>query len=644
MPRGHASSDRLVLIGVVVTSVGGFVLLNLYLHCGVRVGWLEAIVPRLGSARRTGQRAATLIVDGDTPKRGCLVISPHAMRLIDSRRLRGPSLGTRVPAAVAEVALDGVDSDRALASWHRWVRAAAEAVKRPELGKGAHARIFLGGLALLIPAPIDVLLPAADLNEWAIEAARRELLGRRVVLSRDAGRRLRRRFHDAEHPSLLALEAAARAHGAPFLWDDDEVTLGLGKHARSFEMDALPSPASIDWESVGRIPVALVTGTNGKTTTTRWVARMAKHAGLLPGNSSTDGVTIDERIEEAGDWTGAEAARRVLRDPRVELAILETARGGILRRGLALDGYDAALITHVDADHLGEFGVYDVDTMAATKAVVGHAVSAKGKVVVPADDERLALHWPQWAAEPVLFCEDPSHPRISAQLAEGRHAFVVSDGRIVHRSLGAEVPLIALTEVPLTFGGLARHNVKNALAACALAWSLGIDRKAVIQGLRSFGQNTSDNPGRGELHALPSGARLLLDFGHNPAALTDLLSLARSLSKGRCVLVTTLAGDRTDDAHAAYARALRAAGADRVVVWETESLLRGRPTGGTVATLSSALSAAGYGEDDIDTGDGEIDAIRRAAASANDADVIVATPHMARMPIAELLAALGSQT
>ena len=253
-------------------------------------------------------------------------------------------------------------------------------MKRPELGKGAHARIFLGGLALLIPAPIDVLLPAADLNEWAIDAARRELLGRRVVLSRESGRRLRRRFHDAEHPALIAIESAARAHGAQCLWDDDEVTLGLGKHARSFDMDALPSPSSIDWDAVGRIPVALVTGTNGKTTTTRWVARMAKHAGLVPGNSSTDGVTIDERIEETGDWTGAEASRRVLRDPRVELAILETARGGILRRGLAIDGYDAALITHVNADHLGEFGVFDVDTMAATKAVVASTQSPHRQV------------------------------------------------------------------------------------------------------------------------------------------------------------------------------------------------------------------------------------------------------------------------
>ncbi len=176
--------------------------------------------------------------------------------------------------------------------------------------------------------------------------------------------------------------------------------------------------------------------------------------------------------------------------------------------------------------------------------------------------------------------------------------------------------------------------------------ALGIDRKAVILGLRSFGSKGSDNPGRGELHPLPSGARLLLDFGHNPAALTELLALARSLSRpgGRCVLVTTLAGDRSDDAHGTYARALRSAGADRVEVWESASLLRGRATGETLTTLSRALADAGFDPSDIHAEGDELDAIRRAVAGAKVGDVVVATPHLARLPLAQLLAETSGQT
>ena len=566
------------------------------------------------------------------------------MHVLDSRRLRGPSLGTRVPAAVAEVAFDssverGDDRASFETRWRRCLLRAAAAVKRPELARDAHVRPFAGGLALLVPAPIDVLLAVADLNEWAIEAAEKERSGKRVVLSREVTRRLSRNFVEQARPALVALETAARARGAPFLSDDDEVILGLGKHARRFAMHALPRPSEIDWDAAGRIPVAFVTGTNGKTTTTRLVARMAKCAGLVPGNSSTDGVTIDERIEETGDWTGAEAARRVLSDPRVEVAILETARGGILRRGLAIDGVDAALITNVAADHLGEYGVHDVDTMAETKAVVGHAVRPGGYVILPADDAHLDRFIDGFVAETVLFARDPAHPRITSHLAAGKHVFVISEGRVVHRSRSTEDVLVSIDEPPITFGGHAPHNVKNVLAACALGWAMGISREGILGGLSSFGRASGDNPGRGELVTVPSGTRLLLDFGHNPPAIRDLLALGRRLAPApaQIVLTTTLAGDRSDEAFLAYARAIREAGADRVIVWEKESLYRGRRAKETQALLTASLRSAGFAPSSLSETEDEPSAIRAALAAAAPLDLVVATPNLARLPLEELL-------
>lgn len=559
------------------------------------------------------------------------------MRVLDSRRLRGPSLGTRVPAAVAEVALEGLDASRFEASWRRFLARGAEALKRPELARGV-VRAFPGGLALLVPAPLDVLLAAADLNEWALDAASKDLAGKRVVLSREVTRKLTRRFAEEERPALVALEAAARAHDAPFLSDDDEVTLGLGKHARTFPIDALPAPSAVDWGLAGRIPVAFITGTNGKTTTTRLLARMVKCSGRVPGNSSTDGVTIDEHIEESGDWTGAEAARKVLRDPRVDVALLETARGGILRRGLAIDGVDAALITNVSADHLGEYGVLDVATMAEAKCVVGHAVRRGGYVVLPADDEHLARFIDGFVAETVLFCADATHPRITAHLAAGKHVFVLSEGRVVHRSRGTDEVLAAIEDVPITFGGRAPHNVKNLVAASALAWALGISRQASIEGAAQFGRAPSDNPGRGELHVLKSGTRLFLDFGHNPSAITDLLALGRSLAgEGQITLTTTIAGDRTDEAFGAYAQAIFDAGAQRVIVWEKESLYRGRAENETRTLLVQALIDAGFDASAVSEAEDEPSAIRTAVASAGPSDLVIAAPHLARMPIDALI-------
>src|SRR6185312_1711714 len=150
-------------------------------------------------------------------------------------------------------------------------------------------------------------------------------------------------------PGLVAIERAARAHRVPFLFDDASVTLGHAARSRTYALGAIPK--TIPWTSLGAIPAALVTGTNGKTPTTRMVARIAKHAGLVPGNTSSDGTAIDEVIVDPGDNTGGESARAVLRDSRVQIAILETARGGLLRRGLAVTNVDAALITNVSADH-----------------------------------------------------------------------------------------------------------------------------------------------------------------------------------------------------------------------------------------------------------------------------------------------------
>lgn len=562
------------------------------------------------------------------------------MRLGDSRRLRGPNLQSREPLGIAEVFLDEGETHAQVEE--AFAAALGEVSDAAGLsGLELVVRRFPGGLVFGLAAPIDLLLVAADVVEWcALEAADR--LARRE--SREAVTEARARFQrsvrEDEHLELRALEAEARRRGVPFVWDDEEVTLGLGARGKTYAMRSLPDAASFDWSSVGRIPVAMITGTNGKTTTCRLVARMAKLAGHVVGHTSSDGVVVDDAWVERGDWTGSEAARLVLRRPDVTFAVLETARGGVLRRGLALARCDAALITNVTDDHLGEFGVMDVATLAATKAVVGQAVREGGVVVLPADDAQLTPRAETFAARRVLFAPSAEVPAMAAHLAKGGEGYVVEGGAIVrivgtHRDL-----LLPVADVPITFGGAAPHNVRNALGAAALGLSLGLPREAVVEALRTFGLQPTDNPGRGESLVLANGVRVLLDFGHNPAGLEELYALARSLAPppARITAVVTQGGDRSDEDLRALAATAARGGATRAVVWESEPLLRGREAGVIAAELRRGFERAGVRPDDVQHADGAAAAVAKALACAADGDLVVIAPFVEREAVRRALA------
>jgi cyanophycin synthetase len=425
----------------------------------------------------------------------------------------------------------------------------------------------------------------------------------------------------------------------PFLWDDDLVTLGMARAAKSYPMNELPPPSKVPWARLGSIPVALVTGTNGKTTTSRLVARMAKLAGLVAGSTSTDGIAVDGRVVEAGDWTGAEAARNVLRRREVEIAILETARGGILRRGLGVDACDAALVTNVASDHLGEFGVADLSTMARAKAVVAMAVRKGGSVVLNADDRRLMALAPEIRAKVVLFGLTAN--RVArAHLRTGGVAFFRSDGWLVRATRGREIRLARVDEVPLAFGGAAVHNVANALAAAALAHALRLPDAAVKEALRTFGAHAEDNPGRGHYQKLASGVGVLLDFGHNAAGLRPLFGLARSLlgPGGRLLVVATQPGDRTEADFAAFAREIARVQPRLVVVWESEHYLRGRQPGEVLGVLRRALLEEGMARAALATAKGgEVPAVDHALRAARPGDVVVVAPQIDREGVKRVL-------
>ncbi len=328
------------------------------------------------------------------------------------------------------------------------------------------------------------------------------------------------------------------------------------------------------------IPVVAITGTNGKTTTARMIGHVARRAGLSVGWSSTDGVYIDGELIEAGDFSGPGGAGRVLRQPGVELAVTETARGGILRRGIGVAYNDVSIVTNISSDHLGLDGIDTLDQLAEVKAVVTKITKPDGWCVLNADDPRTFAMRLGTTAQIWVFTRDPDSPSGRSVLSEGGRVTTLLDGWISVLKGGEDpLPVIHVVEVPMTLAGLSRVNVENALAVTSASLALGFTVDQVAEGLRSFdpGEN---NPGRMNIWsvAVASGMiSVVIDLAHNEAGLEALLEIMNGIrpSHGRLLLGVGTAGDRSDEVFVQLGE-IAALGADVIEIVHKAKYLRGR--------------------------------------------------------------------
>ncbi len=390
-----------------------------------------------------------------------------------------------------------------------------------------------------------------------------------------------------------------------------------------------------------RIPVASVTGTNGKTTVTRMLAHLAMTAGLHTGWTNTDGIYLQGELVEAGDWSGPGGARRVLAERGLQLAVLETARGGMLLRGMGVAHNDVSVVTNVSADHLGLQGIDTLDQLAEVKAVVVGVTRARGWAVLNADDPRCFAMRTQSKAKPWVFSLDPASPSLRTALDEGGRGVTVLDGDVVVLLPGAEPDhLLPITDVPMTLAGLSLHNVANALAATAAGLGLGLPRTAVVEGLRTFQPDTVHNPGRMNLFDA-GGVTVIVDLAHNEAGLEALIHVMNGLrpAGSRTRLVLGIAGDRQDEVLLAVA-AMAARGVDDVVIGHKERYLRGRTTAEMAALYRAG--AADVGVTDLEELATELDGLRTLLARSAPGDVVAVMCHAQREEIYAWLEAAGA--
>ena len=567
----------------------------------------------------------------------------------DSRRLTGSNLYFDGAGAVLET-IGVVVDDVLLDGW----RVRAELACRA-LGWGDAplvVRCHASGAALAFEAPIDQLFSATEVNEWAwlatlatahVVDSGLHAPGHPAAWDEASALHTLRAFAAAERrPELLVLVQAAEVRGFTMLIDDDVFSIGEGTGVRSWPLNELPAIDAVPWTALHDIPVALVTGSNGKTTTVRLLAAMAQAHGWHAGYSCTDGVFVDGRAIDSGDFSGPAGAREVLRQPQVEAALLETARGGILRRGLAVQRANVAVVTNVSDDHFGEYGIHDLDGLAAVKLTVAHVLSADGLLVLNADDAVLVAQAAELSVPLGWFALDDAHPLLRARREQRGSTCGVRDGHLhlFHQGVDRELGVIA--QMPLSFAGSAGYNIANIAAASLAAAALGIPAETIAGVLARFGSAHADNPGRLQ-HWRFGTLQVFVDYAHNPEGLRGLLGVATtSLGHGRLGLVLGQAGNREDADIRELAMVAAAFHPRRVVLKDIEGFMRGRTAGEVASILRDALLHQHVPATALVECLDELDAVRGLLAWAHDGDVLVLPTHgaQARQAVVALLDSL----
>ncbi|MDB4881305.1 MAG: cphA [Gemmatimonadetes bacterium] len=398
---------------------------------------------------------------------------------------------------------------------------------------------------------------------------------------------------------------------SPEIWMHTHPDSGIARDVPGAILDMLYPPGAPT-----TIPVIAVTGTNGKTTTTRLIAHLFRDVGHTVGFTTTDGVYFQEHQLMEGDLTGPFAANIILSHPDVEVAVLETARGGILRAGLGFDACDVGVVLNVTADHLGLGGIDTVEQLADVKAVIAAVVKPSGHTVLNADDPFSFAMRERTPGRVVLFTTRPpaESPHVKEHLELGGIAARVErdehdEEQLVIRVGEERHVLASLREVPLTFGGAARFQVGNILAASAVAYVQGMSAEQIRRGLLGFVPSAARTPGRLNVFETSLG-RVIIDYAHNAAAIAGLLDFVVQLPAEHRMAILSVPGDRRDeDLREIGALAARM---DYVIFKEHERYRRGREPGEAARMLAEGLLATGFPAERVAHFDDERDAVAHA--------------------------------
>jgi len=566
------------------------------------------------------------------------------VRLIETRLLEGPNVYRLEPVVKLEVA---VGRRR---SWYG------------QRDPGRHALVHLGA---------DV--PARD---WPNDVAAVGAWIRRLRSEHGEGRR-GLAVHRSSDPGHWIIT---------FPWIGLERSLTLTEAALSLaERDVSPSPTAHltgnqerivarwmariaeagttapSWvrDADRHVPIVSISGTNGKTTVTRLITHILLLAGRKVGTTTSDGVLVDERMVDPGDWTGPGGAHQILSRSDVDVAVLETARGGMVLRGVGYESNDASVLTNVSSDHLDLQGIHTLPELAEVKSTVCRITKPDGWVVLNGDDPYVAAVARRVRAQVAYFSLQPDGGSaiVRRHVQRGGRAYLVRDGSLVEADSLRVTEIAQIRGIPITIGGLARHNVANALAAAGGARAMGASIAEVAHGLTDFRPDADRSPGRLNLFRL--GAKVIIvDYAHNEAGIAAVLDVAEGIAggaAGRAAPITVIigtAGDRPDDTLRGIGR-IAAERAQRVAVKQASRHLRGRTPESLVGEFLTGIAAGGGDPAAVPIYESETAALRAEMNGGADsgttgmrpdaARVIVLMCHSERDQVFDLLDELGAR-
>lgn len=535
-----------------------------------------------------------------------------------SRRLVGPNLFFKETGTVLDVPLIE-NRDELTKLFYQEANKFLPALGWEEI-KIVH-KFFNNGVRFAFISPVDITMPACDVIDfvWAsarqgfetgtfktIEVAKKELI---PIIDEDKNIVYRRLYELAKSKGLNAFR------------DKNKAFIGSGTGCYEFDLDN-DSIDSINWENIYDIPAIIVTGTNGKTTTVRLTDYICRVAGKLTGYTSTDWVKVNDELIDEGDYSGPTGHQFVLTNKKVEVALLESARGGLLKRGLIESFVNAAAVTNVSADHLGEDGIETVAELAEAKSIVFRTMGEGSHAVINLDNSYMKERFDKLNCAKIVVTQNPEAHDMKYYLAKADYACIVEDGNFVWVDGDTKTNLLAVAEAPLTVKGFAKHNIENAMIAISLSFKLGVDFVDITRALKSYKNDTKVNRGRANIFEWDNKVAVL-DYAHNEAGIEALLSMMKAYDKGgKKYMMIGTTGDRKyliagiNDIVLKY-------GVDFIVIKETEKYLRGAKQMELPLMIRKDLADKGFDISKTYISHGELEGVKYILDKLEDNDIAI---------------------